>query len=126
MARVRFARAVLLAVVAIVLIGLGASFALHSAGAELIADAHEQGGETVQHTAFGRWLAPRLAPDAATLPVEVRDARGQAFHQLADRVVEAASVIALLGVVLGLLLPSRTSAAGADQLSSMDAPLGSA
>jgi hypothetical protein len=68
------------------------------------------------HWPPGKWLSARLADDLALNDTVAVEARAGEFDHRSDRVVEATAVLALVGVLVGLLTtrpadaPARTRA----------------
>jgi len=88
------------------LVLLGADAALKLAGADLHAQVElARGGEspTGSRSPLGEQLAAALGSDVAPNDVESLDARAFVLDHRADRVLEAAAVVALVGMLAAFL-----------------------
>src|SRR6185436_2847749 len=94
----------LISIALLALLVTAASAAMKAASDELYASIELLGGRTPtqQRTAVGTWLAPRLVTDVAPDNVSVLSARAFQLSYRAERSREAASVLALLGLLLAL------------------------
>jgi hypothetical protein len=103
----RLGTSLLVAAVALTLLGWAASLGLRAAADELYAQAEAAPAQSGIPTPLGEWLASRLTPDLDQLDLRARQAQAVELSRRADRLIEATSVVALGGLMMGLLLGPR-------------------